>query len=196
MLDNPIDWMHWFARPAHLVAPTLVGMTLEIDGIGGLIVEVEAYERDDPASHSFRGRTAGNAAMFGPPAHAYVYRSYGLHWCFNIVCEEGSAVLLRALEPRSGVEAMRIRRCGIADRLLCAGPGRLAQALAIDARLNGAPLFEAPFSLRPGNSSAAVVTGPRIGITKARELPWRFGAADSAFLSRPFGGRSGIQPSG
>ncbi|MBC7282226.1 MAG: DNA-3-methyladenine glycosylase [Hoeflea sp.] len=181
-----MEWMHWFARPAHIVAPDLVGMSLEIDGVGGLIVEIEAYERDDPASHSFRGRTARNSAMFGPPGHAYVYRSYGIHWCFNIVCEEGSAVLLRALEPRSGIPTMRIRRRGIGDRLLCAGPGRLAEALAIDAGLNGAALFDAPFSLRPATGSMDIVAGPRIGITKAQDLPWRFGAAKSAFLSRPF----------
>lgn len=186
MFDSLMEWMHWFARPAHIVAPELVGMSLEVDGTGGLIVEVEAYERDDPASHSFRGRTTRNSVMFGPPARAYVYRSYGLHWCFNIVCEEGSAVLLRALEPRSGVATMRIRRRGISDRLLCAGPGRLAEALAIDADLNGVALFDAPFSLRPAIGRVDIVSGPRIGIKKAPDVPWRFGAANSIFLSRPF----------
>jgi len=187
VFDSPTEWTNWFARSAHIVAPELVGMSLEVDGVGGRIVEVEAYERDDPASHSFPGRTTRNSAMFGPPARAYVYRSYGIHWCFNIVCEEGSAVLLRALEPRSGIPAMRVRRRGIKDKLLCAGPGRLAEALAIDAGLNGAALFDAPFSLRRQTVSMDIVTGPRIGITKAQDLPWRFGAANSVYLSRPFG---------
>lgn len=195
MFDSPTEWMNWFARPAHIVAPDLVGMSLEVDGVGGLIVEVEAYERDDPASHSFRGRTIRNSAMFGPPGHAYVYRSYGLHWCFNIVCEEGSAVLLRALEPRSGVSVMRVRRRGIKDKLLCAGPGRLAEALAINAGLNGADLFDSPFSLCPAIGTMDIVTGPRIGITKAKDLPWRFGAANSAFLSRPFRAGAGTPSS-
>lgn len=189
-----------FSAPAHAVARRLIGMTLLVDGVGGRIVETEAYDQADPASHTYGGPTARNAAMFGPPGHAYVYRSYGLHWCVNTVCREaghGAGVLLRALEPTHGLEAMRARR-GLQDaRLLCAGPGRLAQALDIDARLDGEPLDRPPFQLlEPASSCAAsaaaapatvaVACGPRIGISKAVEVPWRFGEAGSRYLSRPF----------
>lgn len=179
----------FFARNVHEVAPELIGVELCIDGVGGLIVEVEAYDPGDPAAHGYRGRTERNAAMFGPPAHAYVYRSYGLHWCLNLVCDaEGtaSAVLVRALEPTRGLEVMAGRR-GLADpRLLCSGPGRLCQALGVSRELDGAPLDLPPFELRPRAGLQELLTGPRIGISKAAERPWRFGLRGSSFLSRPF----------
>jgi DNA-3-methyladenine glycosylase len=179
----------FFARSVHEVAPELIGATLLVDGVGGPIVEVEAYHHEDPASHGFRGRTARNAAMFGPPGHAYVYRSYGIHWCLNFVCEgegEASAVLVRALEPAHGIERMRERR-GLDDpRLLCAGPGRLCEALGITRAHDGLPLDEPPFELLAREGDVGLVTGPRIGITRAAELPWRYGLKGSRFLSRPF----------
>lgn len=181
------DQIAWFCDRAALdVAPALIGAELAVSGIGGVIVETEAYEADDPASHSFRGRTARNAAMFGPPGTAYVYRSYGIHWCFNIVCRPGSAVLVRAIEPRSGIEEM-VRRRGTADlRRLCAGPGRLCQALAIDAALNGTEIGTGGLVLVPCASGGPVVAGLRVGISKAIDRPWRFGRAGSRFVSRPF----------
>ena len=178
-----------FSRPVDEVARQLVGATLRVAGVGGLIVETEAYDGEDPASHSFSGPTPRNRAMFGPPGHAYVYRSYGIHWCFNLVCREaghGAGVLIRALEPLWGLEVMRERRGGLADRLLCAGPGRLCQALAIDGSHDGLPLTEPPFLLEPAAAEVAVLAGPRIGISRARELPWRFGLAGSRYLSRGF----------
>ena len=180
----------FFARSVHEVAPELIGATLLVDGIGGVIVEVEAYDQEDPAAHGYRGRTERNATMFGPPGHAYVYRSYGIHWCLNFVCEPvgtASAVLIRAIEPLQGLERMRERRGLESVRLLCAGPGRLCQALAVTREHDGLALDEAPFELRPRSSPVEVVAGPRIGITKAVEQPWRYGLAASAFLSRPFG---------
>jgi len=159
-----------------------------VDGVGGTIVEVEAYDARDPAAHGFRGRTTRNASMFGPPGHAYVYRSYGLHWCLNLVCEdEGSpaAVLLRALEPAHGLDVMRRRRGLDDERLLCAGPGRLCQALGVTRDYDGLPLDRPPFELRPAPPGVEVVVGPRIGISVATELPWRYAAAGSRFLSRP-----------
>jgi DNA-3-methyladenine glycosylase len=177
----------FFARSVHEVAPALVGVTLLVDGVGGPIVEVEAYDQEDPASHGYRGRTARNASMFGPPGHAYVYRSYGIHWCLNLVCaDEGTAeaVLLRALEPREGVARMRERRRTETARLLCAGPGRLCQALAVTGRHDGLPLDRAPFELRAPAEAADVVAAPRIGISRAADLPWRYVLRDSAFLSR------------
>ncbi len=160
-------------------------MRLRVEGVGGIIVETEAYQADDPASHSFSGPTARNQSMFGPPAHAYVYRSYGMHWCLNFVCQRGSAVLIRALEPTDGIERMAERR-GLSDlRKLCSGPGRLTQALGIGKELDGAPLFAAPLALYAPDGPAMVLEGPRIGITKAVDQPWRFGLAGSPFLSRP-----------
>jgi DNA-3-methyladenine glycosylase len=177
----------FFARSVHEVAPALIGATLLVDGVGGRIVEVEAYDHEDPASHGFRGRTERNASMFGPPGHAYVYRSYGIHWCLNFVCEgEGvaNAVLLRALEPTHGLEAMRQRR-GLDDpRLLCSGPGRLCQALGITREHDGLALDRPPFELLAAEGQAEVVSGPRVGITRAAELPWRYAEAGSRFLSR------------
>jgi DNA-3-methyladenine glycosylase len=177
----------FFARSVHEVAPELIGVTLLFDGVGGPIVEVEAYDHEDPAAHGYGGRTERNASMFGPPGHAYVYRSYGIHWCLNFVCEpEGSAsaVLIRALEPHAGLEAMRARR-GLDDpRLLCAGPGRLCQALGITREHDGSPLDRPPFELRPRHVEPEIAVGPRVGITKAAEQPWRYGLAGSRFLSR------------
>lgn len=180
-----------FSRPVDEVARQLIGATLRVAGVGGLIVETEAYDGEDPASHSFSGPTPRNRAMFGPPGHAYVYRSYGIHWCFNLVCREaghGAGVLIRALEPLWGLEVMRERRGGLADRLLCAGPGRLCQALAIDGGHDGLPLAEPPFLLEPAAAEVAVLAGPHIGISRAREVPWRFGLAGSRYLSRGFAG--------
>jgi DNA-3-methyladenine glycosylase len=181
----------FFARSVHDIAPDLIGVTLLVDGVGGPIVEVEAYDHEDPAAHGYRGRTARNATMFGPPGHAYVYRSYGVHWCLNFVCEDvgvANAVLIRALEPRFGFEAMRARRGVADDRLLCAGPGRLCQALALTGAHDGLPLDEPPFELRARTEKVDVVRGTRIGITKAVEREWRYGLAGSRFVSRPFRG--------
>ena len=179
----------FFARSVHKVAPDLIGITLLIDGAGGRIVEVEAYHHTDPAAHSFSGQTTRNAVMFGPPGKAYVYRSYGIHWCLNFVCEpEGSAsaVLIRAIEPLEGLAKMRRRR-GLSDeRLLCSGPGRLGEALGITHALNDLTLDRPPFELIARKTKPEIVTGVRIGITKAAELPWRYGLAGSRFLSKPF----------
>jgi len=175
----------FFARDVVTVARELVGALLLVDGIGGIIVETEAYARHDPASHSYAGETPRNAAMFAPPGHAYVYRSYGIHWCLNVVCEPGSAVLIRALEPRYGLDAMRRRR-GVPDpRLLCAGPGRLCQALGVSRAENGLAVDRHPFRLVASDHPRTVVAGPRVGISRAVDLPWRFGAPGSPFLSRP-----------
>jgi DNA-3-methyladenine glycosylase len=177
----------FFARRVHEVAPDLIGVTLLVGGVGGPIVEVEAYDQEDPASHGFRGRTARNASMFGPPGHAYVYRSYGVHWCLNLVCEnEGTAaaVLLRALEPAHGLDRMEARRGMKNAHLLCAGPGRLCEALGITRAHDGLALNEPPFELRPRTRAVDVVVAPRIGITRAVELPWRYVLAGSRYLSR------------
>jgi DNA-3-methyladenine glycosylase len=177
----------FFARSVHAVAPDLLGATLLVDGVGGTIVEVEAYDGEDPASHGFRGPTPRNASMFGPPGHAYVYRSYGIHWCLNLVCEDegrAAAVLLRALEPTDGTERMRGRR-GLEDlRLLCAGPGRLCQALGVTRDHDGLALDAPPFELRARTAAVPVATGPRIGISVAGDVPWRYAVAGSRWLSR------------
>lgn len=184
-MPNPIN----FNAAAPEVATQLIGALFMVDGVGGRIVETEAYDRDDPASHSFRGPTARNSAMFGAPGHAYVYRSYGIHWCMNFVCREighGAAVLVRAIEPLEGIERMRLRRALDPVALLCAGPGRLAQALGITSAHNGLPLDAPPFMLVAPVVPVPVICGPRVGISKAVDMAWRFGLAGSTYLSRPF----------
>jgi DNA-3-methyladenine glycosylase len=180
---------NFFNRSVHEVAPELVGATFLFRGVGGIIVEVEAYHHTDPAAHSYGGETARNAVMFGPPGYAYVYRSYGIHWCLNFVCERAgsaSAALIRAIEPTEGLVAMQRRRHTADVRLLCSGPGRLTEALGITHAQNGLALDAPPFELRARSSECEVVAGPRIGITKAMELPWRYGLKGSRFFSKPF----------
>jgi len=179
----------FFARSVHAVAPDLIGATLLVGGAGGRIVEVEAYHHTDPAAHSYRGQTERNAVMFGPPGYAYVYRSYGIHWCLNFVCEKdgsASAVLIRALEPMEGLTVMRRRRGLKDERMLCSGPGKLGEALGITRAQNGLALDKPPFELRARIGEPEIVTGPRIGITKAADVPWRYGLKGSRFLSKPF----------
>ncbi len=179
----------FFDRPALSVAPDLIGATLLVNGAGGIIVEVEAYHHTDPAAHSYGGKTARNAVMFGPPGVAYVYRSYGIHWCLNSVCEEAgsaSAVLIRALEPTQGLTAMRRRRGMGEEHALCSGPGKLCEALGVTDKHNGLALDRAPFELRARATKPEIVTGPRIGISKAVDHPWRYGMKGSKFLSKPF----------
>jgi DNA-3-methyladenine glycosylase len=178
----------FFARDAVSVARGLIGAELQVGGAGGRIVETEAYDAGDPASHSFAGMTPRNAVMFGPVGRAYVYRIYGLHWCLNFVCaaeQPGSAVLIRAIEPLYGRDVMQARRGDVADRLLCSGPGRLAQALGIDAELNGAPLDGPPFAIALPATAPGIVEGVRIGISKGATTPWRFCLAGSRYLSKP-----------
>ena len=180
----------FFARSVHEVAPEVIGCVLLVEGVGGIVVEVEAYDQSDPASHAYRGKTARNGVMFGPAGYAYVYRSYGVHWCLNLVCGDvgtASAVLVRALEPRYGIERMRERRGLDSPRLLCSGPGRLCQALGVTGGHDGLPLDEPPFSLHPRSTDPAVVRGVRVGISRAADLPWRYGLAGSPFVSRPMG---------
>lgn len=175
----------FFGRPAEIVAPELIGATLLVDGVGGTLVELEAYDQADPASHSFRGPTPRNAAMFGPAGHAYVYKIYGMHWCLNFVCAPGSAILVRAIIPEHGLDRMRERRGGLSDRQLCSGPGKLCQALAVDRTQDGLSLDAVPFELLAAQASHDIAIGPRIGITKAVDTPWRFVLRGSPFLSKP-----------
>jgi DNA-3-methyladenine glycosylase len=178
-----------FLGHSHDVARSLIGAILLIDGVGGKIVETEAYDREDPASHSFSGPTARNESMFGPPGRAYVYRSYGIHWCLNFVCREeghGAGVLIRAIEPLHGIDVMQERRGLDNTRMLCSGPGKVGQALGISREMNGLRLDRKPFKVVAGAAAEQVVTGPRIGISKAVQTPWRFGLALSPYLSRPF----------
>src|SRR4029079_13899999 len=177
----------FFDRPVLDVAPELIGATLLVDGVGGVIVELEAYHHTDPAAHSLSGAPERNAVMFGPAGLVYVYRSYGIHWCLNFVCEEegaASAVLIRALEPSYGLDEMRSRREVEDPRLLCSGPGKLCQALGVTREHDGLPLDRPPFELRPHEDHVDIATAPRIGLTKAAELPWRYAEAGSRFLSR------------
>jgi len=178
-----------FRRDSLEVARRLIGATLLVDGVGGVIVETEAYDAQDPASHTFSGQTPRNAVMFGPPGFAYVYLSYGIHWCLNFVCREagyGAGVLIRALEPTTGISLMMKRRRLKDPKALCSGPGRLTQALAVTRAMNGKRVDRPPFSLTAASTRARVVCGPRIGISKAVEQPWRFGLAGSRYVSRPF----------
>lgn len=177
-----------FRLPPPRFAELLIGASLTLHGVGGIVVEAEAYDADDPASHSFPGPTARNAAMFGPPGRAYVYRIYGMHWCLNIVCGErpGGAVLIRALEPRWGLEAMAERRGTSNREQLCSGPGKLCQALGVTREHDGARVDQPPFRLAPAGDAPRLLIGPRIGITKAAHVPWRFGLAGSRYLSRRF----------
>jgi DNA-3-methyladenine glycosylase len=179
----------FFDRSVHEVAPDLIGATLLVGGVGGIIVEVEAYHHSEPAAHSFNGPTPRNQVMFGPPGFSYVYRSYGIHWCVNFVCEKAgsaSAVLIRALEPTHGLAAMRRRR-GLEDvRALCSGPGKLCEALGITIAHSELPLDRPPIALYARIDRPAIATGVRIGITKAADLPWRYGVKGSKFLSKPF----------
>jgi DNA-3-methyladenine glycosylase len=182
----------FFERSVHEVAHGLIGCTLMHGDCGGVIVETESYERDDPACHAFVGRTARNEVLFGPPGRAYVYLSYGVHSLLNAVAEpdgEAAAVLIRALEPTVGIEAMRQRRGRQRDEELCSGPGKLTEALGVGLSDNGASLSAPPFSVLPPAGAwraIGVTAGPRIGISKATENPWRFCAAGSRFVSRPW----------
>jgi DNA-3-methyladenine glycosylase len=187
-LGKPIK-RRFFDRSVHEVAPDLIGATLLVDGVGGIVVEVEAYHHTDPAAHSYRGPTTRNQVMFGPPGFSYVYRSYGIHWCVNFVCEgEGSAsaVLIRALQPTHDIPAMRRRRGLHDERGLCSGPGKLCEALGITIKHSELPLDQPPFALHARTSRPEIVAGVRIGITKAVNLPWRYGLKDSKFLSKRF----------
>jgi DNA-3-methyladenine glycosylase len=179
----------FFARSVHQVAPGLIGATLLVDGVGGIITEVEAYHHTDPAAHSFNGPTPRNMVMFGPPGFLYVYRSYGIHWCMNVVCEKegsASAVLIRAIEPTHGIAAMRRRRGLHDERTLCSGPGKLCEAMAVSDKHNGLELDVPPIAIHARTRKPEIVSGIRIGITKAAELPWRYGLKGSKYLSKPF----------
>jgi DNA-3-methyladenine glycosylase len=179
----------FFDRPVLRVASDLIGATLLVNGVGGVIVEVEAYHHTDPAAHSYGGPTPRNAVMFGPPGYAYVYRSYGIHWCLNFVCEEegsASAVLIRALEPTASLAAMRRRRGLSEPRALCSGPGKLCEALGVTNKHNALALDRPPFELHARERKPEIAVGERIGITRAMAKPWRFGLKGSKFLSKPF----------
>ena len=188
-----------FMQSPDIVAQQLIGSFFSYRGVGGIIVETEAYDQTDPASHSFCGPTERNAIMFGPPEAIYVYRSYGIHWCFNFVCREenhGSAILIRAIEPTTDIETMITRRDMTDIRLLCAGPGRVCQALGISSQENGLLLGSEECVLKPRTAPVKIVAGPRIGITKAADVPWRYGLAGSRFLSRPLPKGSPVFSSG
>ena len=188
LLGKPLK-RAFFARSVHKVAPDLIGTTLLFNGVGGIIVEVEAYHHTDPAAHSFRGPTPRNRVMFGPPGFSYVYRSYGIHWCVNFVCEEegsASAVLIRALQPTHGLAAMRRRRGLHEERTLCSGPGKLCEALGITIAHSELPLDRPPIALHARVGKMEIVTGVRIGLTKAVDLPWRYGLKGSKFVSKRF----------
>ncbi|HAO40446.1 MULTISPECIES: DNA-3-methyladenine glycosylase [unclassified Afipia] len=179
----------FFARSVHDVASDLIGATLLVDGVGGIIVEVEAYHHTEPAAHSFNGPTPRNMVMFGPPGFLYVYRSYGIHWCMNFVCEKegsASAVLVRAIEPTHGIPAMRRRRGLHDERMLSSGPGKLCEAMAVTGKHNGLALDTPPIAIYARTRKPEIVSGIRIGITKAVELPWRYGLKGSKFMSQPF----------
>lgn len=178
-----------FSLAPDQVARQLIGATFLVDHVGGKIVETEAYDQHDPASHSYTGKTNRNQVMFGDPGHIYVYRSYGIHWCVNFTCRksgQGAAVLIRAIEPIQGIDIMKGRRKTDNIRLLCSGPGRLCQALNITQELNGHPLQSPRISLLPAKDPVQITAGPRIGISKAIDIPWRFGLAGSAYISRSF----------
>ena len=181
----------FFDREVTLVARELLGATFLVDGVGGVIVETEAYHPTDPAAHSFRGETPRNRSMFLGPGRVYVYRSYGIHWCVNFVCGGAAAILIRALEPTTGLEIMAGRRGTGVPRELCSGPGKLTEALGITKAQDGLMLDSPPFTFIPALEQMPIVIGPRIGITKAVELPWRFGLAGSAYLSRRFAEAAG-----
>lgn len=183
-----MDLVPYFSREVTEVARDLLGATLLVDGVGGIIVETEAYHPTDPASHSFRGPTPANRSMFEGPARVYVYRSYGIHWCFNLVCAGASAILIRAIEPTEGIETMVARRGLSNPRDLCSGPGKVGEALGVTKAHDGMLLAEPPFTFVPAAVPAPVVIGPRIGISKAVDKPWRFGLAGSGYLSRKFAG--------
>src|SRR6202040_1208811 len=188
LLGKPLK-RAFFGRSVHQVAPDLIGATLLVNGVGGIIVEVEAYHHTEPAAHSYRGATPRNRVMFGPPGFIYVYRSYGIHWCVNFVCEKegsASAVLIRALQPTHGIAAMQRRRGLHDERSLCSGPGKLTEALGISDEHNGLPLDASPIALHARANKPDIVAGPRIGITRAVELPWRYGLKGSKFLSKAF----------
>jgi DNA-3-methyladenine glycosylase len=187
-LGKPLQ-RSFFARSVLEVAPDLIGATMLVDGVGGIIVEVEAYHHSEPAAHSFNGPTPRNLVMFGPPGFSYVYRSYGIHWCVNFVCEKegsASAVLIRALQPTHGIPAMRCRRGLHDERSLCSGPGKLCEALGITIAHSELPLDAPPFALHARVGKPEIVTGLRIGITKAVDLPWRYGLKNARFVSKRF----------
>ncbi|EJT04557.1 3-methyladenine DNA glycosylase [Rhizobium sp. CCGE 510] len=175
----------FFERDAITVSRDLLGCRLAVDGIGGRITETEAYFPDDEASHSFRGPTKRNGAMYGRPGNVYIYRIYGMYWCLNFVCHPGSAALIRALEPETGIPLMMERRGTERLTALCSGPGKLCQALGIDIQINDRLLDHPPYALTP-SAPVPVVSGKRIGITKNAEAPWRFGIQGSRYLSKPF----------
>ncbi|MBK8086348.1 MAG: DNA-3-methyladenine glycosylase [Devosia sp.] len=186
MAAMPVDLQRFFDRDVVLVARQLLGARIFVDGVGGIITETEAYHPSEPASHAHRGPTARNAAMFLGPGHVYIYRIYGLHWCLNFVCSDAAAVLIRAIEPTAGISTMIARRRLSAPRELCSGPGKLCDAMGLSKLEDGRSLADPPFAFHPAAAEAPVVVGPRIGITRAADLPWRFGIAGSAFLSRSF----------